>query len=532
MARISAIFISEVAEPELLPSLAHSRLVVGRRTHGGWEPLAAPFGPALQLPRAGRVDQHAIPESGAELRDVPVFHRRARIDRRAEDPWEDHDAVLPRVDPMREGPVDLLVGGGIDVLLDDGDVLVPVLRRARAPERRGDLLGLALIRLLDLDDDIHAIGDRRHEDVAYAGNSRRRQDVPRDRRALHARHHAVLAVRARQGALEAAAEDRIAAVRDARHVHCGAWRRHVRDVTRELAKGSLCLIGRRVVADEALDDDLGAGRHLQVDRLAADELGRLAAICTHHVPLADAGRDRRARQERHDRIPADHAGHRHRLSARRVFQEVLAPVLAALDEQERRGVLLADHAAIDADVHRARLRIARDDPRERVDVASALKVVPLRDRKLRLVDVVAANDHFLDGPGRDDPRWDRLSIELHDVLDQVPVGHVLGIAERKREATDAPETADEELRAASGLVALDTLEEQRGALLLEHAARDRAELPIPVHLGLDPPQLPFRVEPRDPLAHVDEAHGPDLPFLGYPAPLTRRAPAPPRRGSA
>src|SRR5207253_1854036 len=172
-----------------------------------------------------------------------------------------------------------------------------------------------------------------------------------------------------------------------------------------------------------------------------------------------------------------------------------------------------------------------DDPGERVDVAPALEVMPLRDRKLRLVDVRAADDHFLDGPGRDGLRGDRLPIELHDVLDQVAVGHVLGIAERKREATDAPETADEELRAASGLVALDTLEEQRGALLLEHAARDRAELPIPVHLGLDPPQLPFRVEPRDPLAHVDEAHRSGLPFLGYPASLMRRA-APPRRGSA
>src|SRR5207245_7022016 len=64
------------------------------------------------------------------------------------------------------------------------------------------------------------------------------------------------------------------------------------------------------------------------------------------------------------------------------------------------------------------------------------------------------------------------------------IGDVLRKAEREREATDAPETADEELRAASGLVALDALEEQRGAFLLEHAARDRAELPVPVHLGL------------------------------------------------
>src|SRR5205807_5487334 len=54
-----------------------------------------------------------------------------------------------RVDPMRERPVDLLVRGRIDVLLDHGDVLVSVLRRAGAPERGRDLLGLALVGLLD-----------------------------------------------------------------------------------------------------------------------------------------------------------------------------------------------------------------------------------------------------------------------------------------------------------------------------------------------------------------------------------------------
>src|SRR6266478_4889642 len=168
MARISVIFISEVAEPELLPALAHPRFVVGRRADRRREPLATPLGAAFELPRTGRVDQHAVPEFGTEPRYVPIFWWSARVDRRAEDPREDDDAVLPRVDPMRERSVDLFVRGRIDVLLDDGDVLVPVLRGARAPERGRDLLGLALVGLLDLDDDVHAVGDRRHEDVADA----------------------------------------------------------------------------------------------------------------------------------------------------------------------------------------------------------------------------------------------------------------------------------------------------------------------------------------------------------------------------
>ena len=92
---------------------------------------------------------------------------------------------------------------------------------------------------------------------------------------------------------------------------------HVGDVAGELAERPLVLVGRGIVADEALDDDLGRGRHFEIDRLAAHQLGRLAAVGAHHVPLAHAGRNRRAGQERHDRIPADHARHRHGLACGR-----------------------------------------------------------------------------------------------------------------------------------------------------------------------------------------------------------------------
>src|SRR2546425_1167002 len=74
--------ISDVAEPVLLPALAHARLVFGRRPHRRRKALAAPFGAALELPVAGGVDERAVPEAGAELRDVAVLERRARIDRR------------------------------------------------------------------------------------------------------------------------------------------------------------------------------------------------------------------------------------------------------------------------------------------------------------------------------------------------------------------------------------------------------------------------------------------------------------------
>src|SRR5438309_6878188 len=230
---------SHVAEPELLPALAHARLVLRRRPHRRREALAAPLGAALELPVARGVEEHAVPEAGAELRDVAVLERRGRIDRRAEASGEDDDAALARVDPMRHRPVDLLVRRHVDVVLDHPHVLVAVLRGGVAPERGGDLLGLTLIMLGDLYADVHAVGDRMDVDVADAGNARAGEDVPGDGRALHGGHHAVLAVRARQRALEAALEDRLAPVRDARDLLRLTRLRHVGDVAGELPEGPL-----------------------------------------------------------------------------------------------------------------------------------------------------------------------------------------------------------------------------------------------------------------------------------------------------
>src|SRR5207247_9048459 len=120
----------QVAQAAPLPALPHARLVRGRRPHGRREALAAPLGAALELPRARRVDQDAVPQTRAEAAHVAVVERRAGIDGRAEDAWEHHDAVLAGVDAVGEGPVDLLVRGRDDVLLDHRHVLVAALRRA------------------------------------------------------------------------------------------------------------------------------------------------------------------------------------------------------------------------------------------------------------------------------------------------------------------------------------------------------------------------------------------------------------------
>jgi len=104
------------------------------------------------------------------------------------------------------------------------------------------------------------------------------------------------------------------------------------------------------------------------------------------------------------------------------LDEVRAPVLPALDEEERRRILAADHSTIDADVHHARVRIPRHDAGERVDVAPAFEVMPLRDWKLRLVDGIAPDDDLLHRPRCDHDWSNRLAVLLHNVLDELAIG--------------------------------------------------------------------------------------------------------------
>ena len=146
-----------------------------------------------------------------------------------------------------------------------------------------------------------------------------------------------------------------------------------------------------------------------------------------------------------------------------------------------------------------------------MDVAAAFEIVPFRHRKFGLVDVLAADDDLLHRPAVDDHRRDGLAVFLHHVLDQVAVGGVVRKAERQREPRAGAKTAGEQLGAAAAGVALDVLEQQRRAFFLQHAAGHRADLAVPIHLGLDPAQLAMLLELRHPLPHVQKAH-PALTF--------------------
>src|SRR6202042_2456865 len=84
----------QIVEAVFLPARFDPRCVFGVRLDRRREAFVVPARLAWMLPRARGVDQHAVPQAGAELLDVTVFERRRRIDRRAEDAGKNHDAAF------------------------------------------------------------------------------------------------------------------------------------------------------------------------------------------------------------------------------------------------------------------------------------------------------------------------------------------------------------------------------------------------------------------------------------------------------
>ena len=153
------------------------------------------------------------------------------------------------------------------------------------------------------------------------------------------------------------------------------------------------------------------------------------------------------------------------------------------------GVLPADHPAVDAHVHDARVGVAGHDARERVDVAPPFEIVPPGDGELRLVDRGAAEDDVLHRARS--TRWSERTVSRFFFITywtRSAFDVSAREAEHERQPVAAAERAGEEPRAAARLVALDVLEQQRRPLLLEHAARDGPDLAVPVDGGRDASQ--------------------------------------------
>ena len=188
---------------------------------------------------------------------------------------------------------------------------------------------------------------------------------------------------------------------------------------------------RREVAllDVALEHDLRVRGHLEVDRLATDELDRLSREESGEHELVDVLRQRRGRGVGRHRIEPE----RDRDLEPAVGREVVhAPVL--VDLPVHRGLARAEHLhAVHADVARAVARVARDDGGKRDERRRVLRPAGL-DRKPAQVDVVAGEDDLLRAPGADALRHrvrDRLELgQALDLLDETLRGlHLQHVAE-------------------------------------------------------------------------------------------------------
>ena len=245
---------------------------------------------------------------------------------------------------------------------------------------------------------------------------------------------------------------------------------------------------------------------MQIDGLAFDELDRRAAHGADDVVFAQAFRHRRAGDEAERRLPADRDCNRHFLVALLLPRsDVMADMLGA-PHQDRNVVLVADHAAIDADIHHIGVGILGDDAAVSHDVAAAVEPVPLRHRQLVEIDVIAFDDVLLDRTGRDDFRRNGVGQHGAAELDQFARMRVRRHAEHHGDAARARQAAGEDLAAARiGAVVLDVVEQHRGSGAgALRQPRDGAELDIPIDLGFDALQFARGIERFDPTADVAE----------------------------
>ena len=329
-------------------------------------------------------------------------------------------------------------------------------------------------------------------------------------------------IRARQRAFDAAVQDRIVAVGDGGDADRRLRALVARDVAGEFGERALHVVVLGIELKIAFDHDLGGGRHVKIDRLAFDEIDRLAADRAHDIVFAHALGHRRAAGEGERRLPADRDRNRH-LGAAAVLPggDMVADVLRA-PHQDRDAVLGGHHAAIDADVLHAGGRVLGDHAAIGEDVAAAIDPVPLRHRKLVEVDVLAGDDVLLAGAVLDDARRDTALEQRAADLDQLARMRVRRQPHHHGDAAIAAEPAGEHRAAARVVlvVVLDVGEQQRrtGAGALRHPG-DGAELDVPIDLGVDLAQFAGRLQRLHPVAHVAEGYG--LAFDGHISPSAR-----------
>src|SRR5262249_9537189 len=225
---------------------------------------------------------------------------------------------------------------------------------------------------------------------------------------------------------------------------------------------------------EALEHQLGVGRQRDAGVAPLDHLDRPAETAAGEVVFRDVGAGRRRPHRAQHRRLADADHHRAMLATLPVFPPDDVAVLAVLDE-DRERVLVMYLDAVGADIDPVAVGIAGDDEALGADVAAAVVLMPFRRREGIDVDR-AAFDHIAQrGPVLDHDRRDRigllaamLAIDLHAVeADLAIVEHFRG--------------SHVHHHAMAGRIALDIAEDQdRRRVLFEAQLIERADLEIGV----------------------------------------------------
>ncbi|MDT4840308.1 hypothetical protein FQZ97_741270 [compost metagenome] len=247
-------------------------------------------------------------------------------------------------------------------------------------------------------------------------------------------------------------------------------------------------VGHLAGMDHPFEDDLGAGRHLQLAAARLDQLGAVAAQQAGEGVFGEAVRHRGDRAEDGRRVGAE--GHRHRV---RLARKLLAPVAeiqgaAAMAEPAHDDLVATDHLlAVDAEVLPVLVGTLGDGQApgdQRADVARPAGL----HRQRRQVDGVALLDYFLArrilehlgrhaddlledrqlGPGvLEALRRLRLLEEGQQLADLAQLADVLGAHAQRHALRRAEQVAEHRHIETRGI-----LEQQRGAALAQGAVAD------------------------------------------------------------
>ena len=295
-----------------------------------------------------------------------------------------HDHVAHRVDVGASLEEDLVVVVHVDVLVHHDDAL----RERQQPERPhgvDHLARMAGIGLADRDDRAvveRACGGQVVVDDLRHGHPDRGQEDP-----LGGLGEPL--VLGRRLADDDRRVDRVAAHRDRGQVED---RKEVggRVVAGVVAKRALD--AELALLDVALHDDLGMGRHLEVDRLGLHQLDRLAAQEAGDHELVDVLGQRRRGRVGGDRVETE--GDRD-VEALAHAAPVGGTVLVQLPVHEGRALVDLLHP-VHADVAAAGARIGGDHGGQR-DEGGGVAGPAVRDREGVEVDVVAGQHDLLAG---------------------------------------------------------------------------------------------------------------------------------------